>query len=134
MWMILRRAVVPLLLVIAGIAAAVYGIKYHVTTVLEERTSEVKVEVPAAFLPNRPPGGGMGPMGGLPDVGGMPEMVEVTKTKISLEEIYLLDPAMIRDATIGGLRPARISKNGERKSEWALKRTYSGKPPSLCPT
>jgi hypothetical protein len=131
---ILRRAVFPLLLVIAGVAAAIYGVKYHVTTVLEERTSEVKIKVPAAFSPNRPSGGGMGPMNGLPDMGGMPEMIEKTVTKKSLEEISLLDPAMIRDATIGGLRPAMISKNGKRKSEWALVRTYSGKPPSLCPT
>ncbi len=73
-------------------------------------------------------------MGGSPDMGGMPEMIEKTVTKKYLEKIDLLDPAMIRDATIGGLRPVRISKNGERQSEWALMRTYSGKPPSLCPT
>jgi hypothetical protein len=131
MLIILRRAVVPLLLVIAGIAAVIYGVKYHVTTVLEERTSQVKIKVPGSFSPGRPSFPGMDPMGG------MPEMVDKTVTKKSLEKIYLTDPAMIRDATIGGLRPVQLSKtsdDGKRTSEWALMRTYSGKPPSLCPT
>jgi hypothetical protein len=119
MLLILRRAVVPVLLVLGGIAAVIYGAKFHVLPVLEEHESEVTIEMPEPFSPMQPSFPGMAP----PD--GPPQFRKKTVKKITEEAIQLAEPAMIYDATIGG-----IALNEDHK----LKRTYSGKPPALCPT
>jgi hypothetical protein len=119
MWTIIRRAVAPLLLIIGGIAAMVYGAKYHLLPVLEEHESEITLQVPDPFSMRQPPFPGMNPQGGSP------QFRKKTVRKITEETILLAEPAMIFDATIGGL-----ALNEEQK----LKRTYSGKPPALCPT
>ncbi len=119
MFIILRRAVVPLLLVIGGIAVIVYGIKFHLVPALETHKSETTVMVPDLSSPRPPPFLGMDPRNELP------KFIKKTVWKTTEETIYLAEPAMIRDATFGGL-----VLNEEKK----LKRTYSGKPPSLCPT
>ena len=119
MLIILRRAVAPLLLLLGGIAALVYGVTFHVLPVLEDREKEKSIPVPDVFAPMRPSFPGMDPMGG-------PPRMRMQTVKVTTEEtIQLAEPAMIRDATIGG-----IVFNDAGK----LKRTYSGKPPSLCPT
>jgi hypothetical protein len=115
----IRRAVLPLLLLIGGIAAIVYGVMFHNVPVLEDHESEISIQVPATFSPGRPPFPGMDMMNGPP------QFVKKTVRKKSEEAIKLAEPALIRDATIGG-----IVLNDAGK----LKRTYSGKPPALCPT
>ena len=119
MFIILRRAVMPLLLIIVGVVSMVYGVKRHVLPVLEDRERETTVEVPEAFSPMRPSFPGMNPMGGPP------QFRKQTVTITSEETIHLAEPALIRDATIGGIILTAAGK---------LKRTYSGTPPSLCPT
>jgi hypothetical protein len=119
MQIILRRAVLPLLLVLAGIGAAVYGVKYHVLPVLEDHESERSIDMPDAFPAMPPPFPGMEPMG-------RPQRTPKVTVKVTTEEpVPLAEPAMIRDATVGG-----IVLNDDKK----LKRTYSGKPPTLCDT
>jgi hypothetical protein len=57
---------------------------------------------------------------------GPPQFLKKTVVETKEETIFLADPALIRDATFGG-----IVFNEDKQT---LKRTYSGKPPSLCPT
>jgi hypothetical protein len=119
MIIIIRRAVMPLFLIIAGIAALVYGMTFHKVPVLEEHESEETIMVPEAFSARPPSFPGMDPMNGPPI------LVKKTVKKKSLDPIDLLEPALTRDATIGGI------VLNETKH---LQRTYTGKPPSLCPT
>ncbi|MCC6125018.1 MAG: hypothetical protein IT426_08655 [Pirellulales bacterium] len=116
---ILRRAVLPLLSIIAGVAALVYGVRFHVLPVIEERESEITVNVPEPFSPMQPSFPGMDPQAGPP------QFRKQTATKITEEILPLAEPALIRDATIGGIV---LSEARE------LKRTYRGAPPLLCPT
>jgi hypothetical protein len=116
---ILRRAVLPLLSILAGVAALAYGVRFHVLPVIEEHESEISINMEESFPPMQPSFPGMDPRSGPP------RFRKQTVTKITEEIIPLAEPALIRDATIGG-----IVLNEAR----ALKRTYSGTPPSLCPT
>jgi len=112
---IVRRAVLPALLLIGGLASLIYGAKFHFASVVEERERETTIEVPPPFLP---------PFGEASPFGGPPFRKEVVKEKL-LVTTAESEPALVREVTIGGvaLTPAG-----------ALKRTYSGKAPSLCPT
>jgi hypothetical protein len=124
---ILRRAAVPVLLLIAGLAAVVCGAKFHSAQVWEERETETTIAVPEAF----PPGfGEAAPFGrspwfpGADAFGGPPAQKAVVKRKVQ-RSVEVSEPALMREASIGGVA---LTASGE------LKRTYSGKAPSLCPT
>ncbi len=127
---LLRRAILPLLLLAVGIASIVYGTSHHTEQVFEEQEIEIALAPPP--LPsemNGPPGfGGPSEFGGLPGelqpFGAPPPELQKVKQKVYVgtQEPEL---ALVRDVTIGGL---------ERLASGELRRTYSGAPPSLCPT
>jgi hypothetical protein len=114
MWKILKRIALPLLLLLAGSAALVRGWLFHQATVYEETEQEISIAIPNPFP--APPG----QPSFLP-----PEMMfQKVKEKllVAREEPEWV---LVREVTFGGV--TRLA-NGQ------LKRTYSGKPPALCPT
>jgi len=148
------RALVPLVLLAGGIGSLVYGVGRHTAMVSLEQEVEVNLAGPPGVAPPGfdgalppgvappgmiPPGDGFGPPGGLglPDGGFTdpalaapppwlappPELAKV-KQKIVISEATS-ELALIREVTFGGV--TRL-KTGE------LWRTYTGAPPSLCPT
>ena len=142
MWMILRRAVVPLLLLTAGVSLGVYGAKRHVIPVIDEHEEEVSLPISAPFgfgLPGvqgepfpggpafgegQPPGEGS-PMDMPPPPPWQPQPMT---TKVMKKVILTTDEPeskIIREASVGGVAMV----DGE------IKRTYSGdQGPALCPT
>lgn len=129
MWTRFRRAIVPLLLLLSAIASVVYGARYHRQPVTEERQIEVSIVDPmpsAPFGPDdgSPPFGDPEGFGPPPDMGGFfvppPKMME--KVLVTKEES---EPTLIREVTFGGVA---LLACGE------LMRTYTGQPPSMCPT
>jgi hypothetical protein len=135
MWGIFQRAMLPLLVLAVGITALVHGVKNHTTHVFEEREIEITLAPPAPFAPGIPPGFGGPPgldmgrgfdgaPGAMPPFGAPPPELQKVKQKIFVgtDESEM---AIVRDVTIGGLA---LLDSGD------LRRTYSGQPPSLCPT
>jgi hypothetical protein len=96
-WVSDKRLIFSLLLVPAAVAALVYGIIFHSTTIQAQASDEIEED--------------------SPDV--------TTQHVAEWLNLDLREPAIIRDATVGGL---------VRLDSGAIKRTYSGKPPSACPT
>jgi hypothetical protein len=96
-WAFNKRLVFSFLLVPAAVAALVYGIIFHSTTILAQRIDEVEDDSPDATAQH-------------------------VAEPLNLD---LREPAIIFDVTVGGL---------VRLDSGAIKRTYSGKPPSACPT
>jgi hypothetical protein len=123
---ILRRAILPLALAIAGLAAIVEGVFYHSIRVLVETKTTKKIDVP---LPT-PPGL---PLNGRSTRGmafSRPAVVKRTVTQTELLPLMISEPETTRDVTVGGLE--RLVA-GEHAGE--LQRTYSGgKGSALCPT
>jgi hypothetical protein len=145
MWSVVRRAILPLLVLAIGIAGLTYGLHKHTARAFEERVEEIEITVPEFGPPGMPPEfagppgvppefagppgmdgppGFPGPPGMLPFGPPPPRKQKVTQTTIV--EKSLSEPTIIRDVTIGGLV---LEARG-------LRRTYSGSgpPPSLCPT
>ena len=137
-WTIFQRALLPIALVGGGIVLVVYGAAYHTVTVVEEQEIEIETEPPMLLGPEFPGGDpelggapGFGPPGleppefapPFPIVHPPPEFAK-RKVKVLVTEVER-EPVVIREVTIGGLA---LSEPGR------LERTYSGKPPSLCPT
>ena len=125
MWSIIRRALVPALLVIVGAAALVEGVRYHPISVLVEKETPTTIEVPLVLPPDPTEGNSSSP--GMPFGG--PTFIKKTVTRIDLVAIILSEPDATRDVTVGGL--VRLT-SGDHAGE--LKRTYSGNGPALCPT
>jgi hypothetical protein len=145
-WAVIQRAMLPVLLIAAGIGSVVYGAMHHTVPVVEEREEEIDIAPPTPFGPEFPGEGpqmggppefgppGFGPPGfGPPEFGppgfgppgfGPPSQLTKRKVKILVSEDER-EPAIIREVTIGGVVLLGPGK---------LKRTYSGKAPSLCPT
>jgi len=138
---IIQRGMLPALLLAGGIASLTYGVKYHAQEVFNEKEIEVSL-APPEFPPvpegldgpgmDAPPGfddpmgfGGDfgGPGGGMPFPGPPPELQNMKQ--IVLVGSNDLEPILVREVTFGGLE---LLPSGE------LKRTYTGTPPSLCPT
>jgi hypothetical protein len=119
MWIYIKRGVFPGLLLILGLSSLIYGSRFHSEPVLTERKTEVTIEVPDVSSEIPPP------FSDNPQFVGPPLMRKKTVQKTEEVAVYLTEPTIIRDVTVGGLA---LNKSSE------LKRTYSGKPPSLCPT
>lgn len=145
---IFQRALLPTVMLGLGIASLVWGAKHHVLEVFEEQEIEISVAPPPEMVqPTAPPmgmpmgpdamGGGMMPgfpgdpgfgppgmAGPAPIMAGPPPEVQKIKqiVMISKEEP---ENQVVFEITIGGLA---LLETGE------LKRTYTGAPPSLCPT
>ena len=156
--MLTKRVFWLILLLLAGPAAFVYGSWFHWITIYEEKDREITIDVPN--LPGMEGAGTTCPRQRLrrtrrrnrrplrpaadpeknpfespPDRADAeqnpfesPPGVEMTSKKITakvLEPVVEREGAIVRDVTIGGV---------VRLADGRLKRTYSGVPPSLCPT
>ena len=147
---ILQRGFLPIVMVALGVASLLWGAARHTLEVYEEQEIEISIAPPPEMMQSMaPPAFPTGPEQGMgqgflgdpafgdpafgapPDMGGMPPFIagpppELQKVKqivmISKEEP---ESRVVFEVTIGGLA---LLETGE------LKRTYSGAPPSLCPT
>jgi hypothetical protein len=117
-----KRLFAVIVLLTAGAASLLYGSLCHRVKVEVEKQREISIAVPA--LPglegmtfSRP--GYAGPEGMPSGV----KMEKATENYVEVEE----EPewTIVRETTIGGVT---------RLANGRLKRTYSGKPPALCPT
>jgi hypothetical protein len=127
MWAVVRGALLPGLLLLGGVASLIYGAWFRSVPVWEARESEETITIPAD-LPPGPMGGGSrwgGPPGfrGLPP--GRPPLRKEVVKKTVLNMLVESEPVLMRDVSVGGIV---LTEAGE------LKRTYTGKAPSLCPT
>ena len=104
------RILVPVLLVLGGMACLVYGAGFHERDVLVEEEIELLPELvpPDPF--------------GLP-TGQFPGAPEVRETEIFV--IPQSEPDLVREVTYGGVA---LAEDG------VLERTYTGEAPSACPT
>ncbi len=117
---IIRRAVLPVALMIVGVAGLVEGVSYHPIPVLVEKETKKTIDVPLPARPAFPRGMGFG----------RPTVIKRTVTLTEIFNLVVSEPDATRDVTVGGL--VRLN-SGEHAGE--LKRTYSGdKGPTLCPT
>ena len=135
-WLVwVLRAALPLVLLAGGIAALVYGIAHHTAVVSAEQEIEVDLAAPPGMELPGSPGGvpGFGPPGG--DLGDpasafpppflqLPPELSKVKEKVIVSE-PTRELTLIREVTFGGVT---------RRSPGVLWRTYTGDPPSLCPT
>ena len=123
---ILQRGLVPIVMLGLGIASLGWGAKHHLLEIYEEQEIKVSIAPPPEMMqPTGPPGFPGGPDGGLPPfmAGPPPELQTVTQKVLVSKEA--LESQAVFEITIGGLA---LLETG------ALQRTYSGVPPSLCPT
>ena len=130
MWAIVRRAVLPGLLLIGGLGSLIYGAMFHKASVVEERETETTIDVPLGLPPARPFGEmsppGMPPFPGGAPMDAAPAVIKKKVKRVDRVTVEMSEPSMIRDVTVGGLA---LSKSGE------LERTYSGDAgPAMCPT
>ena len=123
MWAIIRRAVLPALLLIGGLASLIYGAIFHSVEVLEDQETEATIEVPAEFAPG-PPGREAFPPGGAP-FGELLPLVKKTVKQVETVAAMESEPLVMRDASVGGIE---LLESGE------LKRTARGEGPALCPS
>ena len=137
MWRILFRTIPAALVLAAGIASVIYGVGYHVAAVSEEKEVEFSVPAPPDFAAPGFPAPGFAPPGFAPP--GTPQfgdpsmtdplmMMQPAMTKVKQKVIVTKDVpelALVREVTFGGVT---LLDDGE------LRQTYSGAPPSLCPT
>jgi hypothetical protein len=157
--MSVTRIITLVFLFLGGLGSILYGSLYHEAMVEVDKTREISIAIPTLTGFGESPSGHGGPSSGMPggqpwgddpaagDVdpfrGGsqqpnaenpfenaamMPSLPGIkyeTVTETYAEAREEPEWAIVRDVTIGGI--VRLA-NGQ------LKRTYSGKPPSLCPT
>ncbi len=138
----LTRITVPLVLLLAGVFSLVYGAVYHSAIVSVQHEIEIDLTPP-------PPGmdlhGGMGmhPEPGLdpfdfgaPDEGfGDPWVDEPPPWLAPPQELLTMrDTVIVHEQTAEPLLILEITYGGVRLQEGVLWRTYTGEPPSLCPT
>nr|MBC8877032.1 hypothetical protein [Planctomycetota bacterium] len=124
-----------------GIASVIYGAWFRTVPVSEEQEIEISLAPPPGMpgFPGEPPfdeqfGGppfGGPPFGGPPEMGGPPDMMPSLpfgmgkiKEKIIVTEPEP-EPKLINEVTFGGVT---LLASGD------IMRTYTGEPPSLCPT
>jgi hypothetical protein len=124
---ILRRGLLPIVMLGLGIASLVWSAKHHVLEIYEEQEIKISLEM---MQPMGPPGFPGGPDGGMEPgfmppfmAGPPPELQTVTFFELVSKEEP--ESQAVFEITIGGLA---LLETGE------LRRTYSGAPPSLCPT
>ena len=134
-----KRLIAMILLFLGGAGSLLYGSLYHVVAVDQEKQREITIAVPTmpgpGEMPFEPQGfAPPGPEGFMPDGPPMESpplppsppgvrMETVFEQYVEVQE----EPewTIVWEVTIGGV--TRLA-NGQ------LKRTYSGKPPALCPS
>ncbi len=132
---ILQRGLLPIAMLGLGIASLVWGSKHHILEIYEEQEIEISIAPPPEMMPPMGPAGfpgepgfedpGFGGPPGMPPfmMGPPPELQTVKQiVLVSKEEP---ESQAVFEITIGGLA---LLETGE------LQRTYTGAPPSLCPT
>lgn len=132
---ILRRGLLPIMMLGLGIASLVWSAKHHVLEIYEEQEIKISIAPPPEMMQPMGPGGPHGGMEpdfpGQPGMGGMPPFMAGPPPELQTVTQFVLvskeepESQAVFEITIGGL--ARL-ETGE------LKRTYSGASPSLCPT
>jgi hypothetical protein len=135
-WRIISRLVLPTLLVSGGIAAVIYGAKFHAAEVFEQIQVEKTIKIPVPFSPSEHITGsspwGEGPAAKRPlwEEGPAspdnPGFITQTITRTIEVPKLELEPTLMREMTVSGVRLDLESGK--------LIQTYSGRPPSLCPT
>ncbi len=138
------RATAPLVLLLAGVASLVYGLGYHSAIVSVEHEIEIDLTPPPP-----PPGmdmhGGMdmhpGPgvdpsgFGPLGDGFGDPWLDEPPPWLAPPQELLTIrDTVVVSEQTAEPHLILEITYGGVRLDDGMLWRTYTGEPPSLCPT
>ena len=122
-----------------GIASLAWGAKHHILEIYEEQEIKISIAPPPEMMqPMGPPDFPGGPDGSMepgfgdpPGMGGMPPFMPgpppelQTVTQIVLVSKEEPESQAVFEITVGGLA---LLETGE------LQRTYSGVPPSLCPT
>lgn len=129
MWGLVRRTTLPLLLVLSAAASLIYGAAMRSVPVTEEQEVEKTIVIPSPFgMPGfGDPMGDAGPGGQLAESDNPFASAELTQ-KVTQKIVVTHDEPetrLIREVTFGGV--VRLA-SGE------LRRTYTGDPPSLCPS
>ena len=120
MWAIIRRAILPAVLLMGGAASLIYGAFFHAVPMVEEHESETTIQVPAEL---RMPEGPF-PPGGAPFFE-PPPLVKKTVKRVETIATNESEPLAMRDASVGGI---------ERLESGELKRTARDEGPALCPS
>jgi hypothetical protein len=107
--------VVPLVLILIGVGQVIYGVGFRTAPVTREEEGPPRPPPMPEPRPAFPFMGGDAPPPPPPPP--VPEKLLVTEQESELQ--------LIREVSIGGVT---------RLSSGELKRTYTGAPPSLCPT
>jgi len=135
MWKPILRALLPMVLFAGAVGLLIYGTRFHFVPVSHQEEIEVSIAPPTPFapppIPGQPPFGqppfgqpGEGPPFVGPFQGALPPFLQTIKAKVVVTENES-EPTLVREVTFGGV--ARLSSG-------SLMRTYTGQPPSLCPT
>ncbi len=115
---IIRRIVLPALLLVGGLASLIYA-RFHVIPVLSEEKTQTTIEIPMAM----PRGSAAA---GVHAVRPAAAVSQASRGETSIGRNQSdSEPSITREVSIGGVA---LDESGE------IKRTYSGKAPSLCPT
>jgi len=123
-----RYRILPVVLILVGLGQLIYAVGYHTTPVLTEREAEQPAPSHQDPMPLSDPGpDGLPPGIAPPDFPDeppvddpVPEPPEEAVVTVAEAELRI-----IQEVTVGGIT---------RLASGELKRTYSGRPPSRCPT
>jgi hypothetical protein len=130
MWKPVLRALLPIAVFLGALGLLIYGARFHFVPVSQEEEIEVSIAPPTPFvpppIPGQPPFGqpGEGPLFVDPFQRALPPFLQTIKAKVIVTENES-EPTLIREVTFGGVA---------RPTSGILMRTYTGQPPSLCPT
>ena len=112
----------PVVLVVLGAAAIVYGAVFHVLPVLPAPATPSEPTVAPAPEPSAAPS--LNAFLGLPGSVAAPKVREPV-AKEAPAPIMESEPALVREVSVGGVT---LSEAGD------IRRTYSEAPPAQCPT
>jgi hypothetical protein len=152
MWNVIRRALVPGVLLLGGIAMVVYGAAsrrlpvWEEALVEEKMTEEQEIEVPIGPPEPLPPElGGLPPgamPGGVPPLAGPPMtvkqkiLVDVVKKIETERKVDEAEYVVLRELTVGGIAlvdPDKLMRT-YRRAEAGWDAAEVAPPPSQCPT
>ena len=149
MWKSVLRALLPIAVFLGALGLLIYGMRFHFVPVSQEEEIEVSIAPPTPFVPPPIPGQpGEGPVFVDPFQRALPPFLQTIKTKVIVTENES-EPTLIREVTFGGVALLTLQPDNEvarevtfggvwnwsaRRTSGSLMRTYSGQPPSLCPT
>ena len=125
---IIRRTILPVLLMIVGVAAIVEGMWYHPIAVVvkEETTTTVTINIPLPMPPGPSADDPSSPDGPPSFPPGAPTSIKQSVERVDPAVVEMVpEPELMRDVSVGGVT---------RLASGELKRTYSGNGPALCPS